>query len=103
MVQTHLQWYHKVDPGRVRVVYNGVTSTDFQLKHRETHRAQIRKNLGLEQEVLFLFVGNNFRLKGLRTALEAMRLFKKDHLHVHLAIVGGSRLSPIERLRNDGG
>ena len=97
MVQTHLQWYHKVDPGRVRVVYNGVDVSRFSLKHRETHRAQIRKNLGLEQEVLFLFVGNNFRLKGVRTALEAMRLFKKDHLHAHLAIVGGG---PIEHYRN---
>ena len=98
MVQTHLQWYHKVDPGRVRVVYNGVDVNRFSLKHRETHRAQIRKNLGLEQEVLFLFVGNNFRLKGLRTALEAMRLFKKDHLHVHLAIVGGEPIEPYRKI-----
>jgi UDP-glucose:(heptosyl)LPS alpha-1,3-glucosyltransferase len=97
MVQTHLQWYHKVDSGRVRVVYNGVDVCRFSPKHRMTHRDQIRKNLGLGQEVLFLFVGNNFRLKGVRTALEAMRLFKEDHRNAHLAIVGGG---PIEPYRN---
>jgi len=97
MVQTHLQWYYQVDPGRVRFVYNGVDVNRFSPKHRMTYRDPIRKNLGLEQEVLFLFVGNNFRLKGLRTALKAMRFFKKDLRNAHLAIVGGG---PIEPYRN---
>jgi UDP-glucose:(heptosyl)LPS alpha-1,3-glucosyltransferase len=96
MVQTHLQWYYKVDSGRVRFVYNGVDVNRFSPKHRMTYRDPIRKNLGLEQEVLFLFVGNNFRLKGLRTALKAMRFLKKDHQNAHLAIVGGG---PIESYR----
>ncbi len=97
MVQIQLERYHKVDSGRVRVVQNGVDINRFSPKHRMTYRDQIRKNLGLEQGVLFLFVGNNFRLKGLRTALKAMRFFKRDHLQVHLAIVGGG---PIEPYRN---
>jgi UDP-glucose:(heptosyl)LPS alpha-1,3-glucosyltransferase len=97
MVQFQLQRYHNIDSSRVRIVYNGVDLSQFPSKHRRTYRDQIRKNLGLEQEVLFLFVGNNFRLKGLRTALKAMRFFKRDHRDAHLAIVGKG---PIELYRN---
>ena len=88
MVQNHMQGYYKVDSNRVRLVYNGVDIRRFSEKDRAVHRIQIRKKLGLGEEVLFLLAEHNPRLKGIRTALKAVALLKKDHSNIHLALIG---------------
>lgn len=87
MVQTHLQAHYNVDPGRIKLVYNGVDLSRFQ-GERRAHRERIRKELGLQREVLFLQSTNNYRLKGVDTALEALRYLTGKNVHVHLAVIG---------------
>jgi UDP-glucose:(heptosyl)LPS alpha-1,3-glucosyltransferase len=88
MVQNHMQHYYKVEPNRQRLVYNGIANNLFSKEDRTVHRIQIRKKLGLGEEVLFLFAGHNPRLKGIRTALKAIALLKRDHPRIHLAAIG---------------
>ena len=85
---------HRVPPERIRVVYNGVDPDRFSPEHRGTYRDAVRRELGVEgQTVLALIVAHNFRLKGVPTLLRAMRQLKARCRPVHLAVVGGKRLS----------
>lgn len=88
MVQNHMQYYYNVEPSRQRLVYNGIDVNLFSKKNRTVHRMHIRQKLGLGEKVLFLFAGHNPRLKGIRTALKAMALLKRDHPRAHLVVVG---------------
>ena len=69
-------------------------------------RTQILTNLNLKEAdnpVLFLFVANNFRLKGLAVLIEAMSLYlkrthdKKDR-QAYLVVAGGGRTHKYRRL-----
>jgi UDP-glucose:(heptosyl)LPS alpha-1,3-glucosyltransferase len=70
--------YYAVRNERIVVIPNGV-KTDKQIDADEANRLreQIMRQLAIKEAdkaVLFLFVANNFRLKGLSVLLEAMRL-----------------------------
>jgi len=70
--------YYAVSDERIVVIANGV-KTDKQIDADEASklREQIMRQLAIKEAdkpVFFLFVANNFRLKGLAVLLEAMRL-----------------------------
>jgi len=99
MVAHDLMHYHHVSPGQVRLVYNGVDTTRFSPAHRVAHRAEVRERLKVaDHETLLLIVAHNFRLKGVSTLVRATgRLIRAGHA-VRLAVVGGRRFAPYERL-----
>lgn len=98
MVERHLQVHHSVEQMRLRRIYNGVNTERFAPRHRRTHRAVVRQRLGLRDETLFLIVAHNFRLKGVPTLLASMGELVARGRKVHLAVVGGKRVAPYERL-----
>ena len=94
MVASDFQHYHGVRPERIRLVYNGVDVRRFSPEHRGKHRRECRGRLGVaDGEVLFLFVGHNFRLKGLATAIRAVGRLHAAHQPVRLAVVGGGLIA----------
>lgn len=75
--------HYNADDRRIVITPNGVR-TDKQLYSDEAEklRAQIHAKLGLEKSdrpVFFLFVANNFRLKGLSPLIKAMQLTAGDN------------------------
>ncbi len=85
--------FHGVSPGRIRMVYNGVDTDRFSPDHRATHRRPVRDRLGVDDDTLLvLVVAHNFRLKGVPTALRAVRRLTSEGRKIHLAVVGGRRL-----------
>ena len=77
LIKTHILQHYPVDPGKISVIYNGVDTAKFTPSVRQIHRARIRQSLGIsETDPVLLFVGNNFKLKGLELILRAMRRLK---------------------------
>ena len=92
---------------RLTVIPNGV-KTDNQIDPARTDRlrAQILAELGLAQRdkpVLFLFVANNFRLKGLAVLIKAMQWQRTDNMghQVYLIVVGAGRPHKYRRLAKE--
>ena len=98
MVEQDLTRFHGVQPNRMRRIYNGVDTERFSPRHRRQYRDDVRRQLGLRDEVLFLIVAHNYRLKGVPTLLEALARLTAAKHPVHVAIVGGKRFAPYQRL-----
>jgi UDP-glucose:(heptosyl)LPS alpha-1,3-glucosyltransferase len=71
---------------RVRVIYNGVDHSRFHPGVRSRDRKKVRGALGIpENELLLLFVSNDFRRKGL---LGLIRTMAQTDQEVRLLVVG---------------
>jgi UDP-glucose:(heptosyl)LPS alpha-1,3-glucosyltransferase len=80
--------YHVPD-SRLSVVYNGVDTSRLTPENRSTLGAALRAKLGLDRERLAaLFVGHDWRRKGLMTAIEGIR---KARVPWDLWVLGGER------------
>ena len=89
MVADDYQSYHGVPEEQIRVVYNGVDTQRFSPDHRESHRQSTREKLvSRADEVLFLFVGHDFRRKGLATAIRATGRLADEGHPVRLVVAG---------------
>lgn len=74
--QDMIRWY-KVPEDRITVVYNGVNIERFHPRNRQ-YREEIRKRYGIGDEIVILFVSNNFRMKGLNYLMKALSNLKKE-------------------------
>lgn len=88
MVQDDLRLRYGLDPSRIRLVYNGIDPRRLAGLDARGCREDLRNSLGLRDEILFLFVAHNFRLKGLGPSLKALSLLKRSGRPCHLAVVG---------------
>jgi UDP-glucose:(heptosyl)LPS alpha-1,3-glucosyltransferase len=92
-----IQWY-QIPEDRVAVIYNGVNLEQFHPRNGR-YREEIRKKHGVGEEVLLLFVSNNFRMKGLGILMEVLADLKKEGgPPVKLLIVGRDRKGSYSRL-----
>lgn len=70
----------------VRVIPNGVDTREFCESNRAAQRQQARRRLDLhDTDFVLLLIGNDWRVKGVPTILEAMALLP---IPVHLLVVG---------------
>lgn len=97
MVRRDMASFHALPPDLVRVVYNGIDVARFSPDHRARHRAAVRRSLGIQNEVLFLLVAHNFKLKGVGPAIEAAAEVARAHSNVRLVVIGRDRPAPYER------
>jgi UDP-glucose:(heptosyl)LPS alpha-1,3-glucosyltransferase len=100
--QDILRWY-RIPPDQIAVVYNGVNVDRFHARNRR-YRGEIRGRHGIGEEILFLFVSNNFRLKGLgflMRILAGLKQKKSMEAPFRLLILGRDRRSPYLRLARD--
>lgn len=93
MVKREVQHYYPIPDDRFFVAHSGVDQPEANAAEQ---RAEWRRKLGFrDNQVVALFVGSEFRRKGLPTLLEAMALLKDKA--PHLVIVGGKDLAPYQQ------
>lgn len=102
MVMGHLQRFHHVPKNRIHVIPNAIDAERLAVPQPGAVRCRFRNALGLAPEDLVgLFVGHNFRLKGLgpllRTLADRSRR-RPDGRPIHLVVCGGGAIAPFRRL-----
>lgn len=102
MVRGHLERYHGVPTGRVRVIPNAIDAGRLAVDDPAATRREFRRRHGLgDADLAGLFVGHNFRLKGLPPLLRTLRhRADRDRAGrpIHLVVCGGGRIGPMQRL-----
>jgi UDP-glucose:(heptosyl)LPS alpha-1,3-glucosyltransferase len=92
-----LHWY-AIPEERITVIYNGVDLERFHPKNRR-HREEIRRRHGIRDEFVFLFVSNNFGMRGLGHLLMALAEMKRETFPpFRLIVLGRDRKGPYLRL-----
>jgi UDP-glucose:(heptosyl)LPS alpha-1,3-glucosyltransferase len=91
LVASDYQRFHGIPEERLRIIHFGVDTENFSPRHRAEFREPLRRQLGLgDADLLVLFVGHDFRRKGLLTAVRAINRLASAEVRVRLAVVGGN-------------
>ena len=92
LAKKQLQWLFNIPDSRIQVIHPGVTAKEFGEVRRERCRREIRHRHGLSpRDVVVLFVGMNFDVKGLDRILKGMACFTENnrrHHNLKLLVVG---------------
>jgi glycosyltransferase involved in cell wall biosynthesis len=95
--------HYGVSDDRIVVVPNGIKiNKRIDISHADNLRSQILAQLGLKEAdnpVFFLFVANNFRLKGLACLIKAMQLVSPNitERKAYLVVAGNDRTHKYRR------
>lgn len=100
MVRRHIQHYHHVPRNLISVVPNAIDPSRVRVAHPGATRCAFRNRLGIEPgELVGLFVGHNFALKGLRPLLQALADRRRQGRRpIRLLVCGGGSLARYRRL-----
>lgn len=102
MVKRHLEEFHHVPRQRIHVVPNAIDVKRVDVAQPGALRCAFRNRLGLEpRDLVGLFVGHNFALKGLRPLIDglgARRRRDPEGRAIHLLVCGGGDPAPYARL-----
>jgi UDP-glucose:(heptosyl)LPS alpha-1,3-glucosyltransferase len=102
MVKQHIERYHHVPKELIRVVPNAIDPARLAVSQPGAVRCALRNRLGLEPDDLVgLFVGHNFALKGLEPlllALGARRARDRSARPIHLLVCGNGAIGRYGRL-----
>jgi len=70
--------YYETASEKVVVVFNSVDLDRFHPRNQDSYRVQKRSSLGIPPEaIVLIFVGNNYRLKGLEPLMGAVGLLRE--------------------------
>jgi UDP-glucose:(heptosyl)LPS alpha-1,3-glucosyltransferase len=98
MVQRHAREYYQLDDSRVKVVHNAIDTERFPTQDRLVIRSKMRDQHDLlPEDNVGLFVGHNYRLKGLLPLFHAVQRLPND-VNFRLLICGSANYSRFERL-----
>jgi UDP-glucose:(heptosyl)LPS alpha-1,3-glucosyltransferase len=99
MVRRHLQQFHHVPRERIAVVPNAIDQQRVRLSHPGATRCAFRNRLGIEPgELVGLFVGHNFALKGLSPLMRALgERARRSGRTIHLLVCGGGQVTRFRR------
>jgi len=90
--------------GKLRVLHPGIDLEHFHPRNRETYRCKIRNQFNFaDSDLVLLFVGMNFELKGLETLIKALaqvRQQRPDQV-VRLLVVGKGNQARFHRFATD--
>jgi UDP-glucose:(heptosyl)LPS alpha-1,3-glucosyltransferase len=102
MVRRHLEEFHHVSKQRIHVVPNAIDVRRVDVSQPGAVRCAFRNRLGFEPgDLVGLFVGHNFALKGLRpliAALGARRRLHPSGRPIHLLVCGSGNSAPYVRM-----
>jgi UDP-glucose:(heptosyl)LPS alpha-1,3-glucosyltransferase len=102
LVKRDLVRYHRVPLHRIYVVPNAIDPHRLEVSQPSAVRCAFRNRIGLEPgDLVGLFVGHNFALKGLQPLLKALgqrRRRHRDGRRIHLLVCGGGNASAYGRL-----
>lgn len=99
-VESQLWDQHMIPSEAISVIYNGVDLERFHPCHKEGHGRGLREKLGLKKARVFLFVSNNYLLKGLSFLIQALGILNthRPKMPVALLVVGKDRPGPFRNL-----
>jgi len=102
MVMGHLQRFHHVPKGRIHVIPNAIDADRLVVSQPGAVRCKFRNAVGLAPDDLVgLFVGHNYWLKGLKPLLQALAARKQTRpgaRPIKLVVCGGGSVGPFRRL-----
>jgi UDP-glucose:(heptosyl)LPS alpha-1,3-glucosyltransferase len=102
MVLRHFRHYYRIDPNDVRVIPSAIDPDRFLEHDRPRRRLEWRQRWGVGPgETVALFMGMNYRLKGIEPLLHAIRLLKPEQIGdrgFRLLIFGNPEARRYERL-----
>ncbi len=105
MVRGHLEHYHGVPRDRIAVIPNAIDAQRLLVANPASVREEFRRRHGLKTtDLIGLFVGHNFRLKGLPAllrALQARRQRPNSPRTIHVLVCGGGNLGPFRRMTRE--
>lgn len=97
MVQQHFEQYYGIGPERIRIIPNAIDPERFIDRDRLKLRAEVRDRHGIEaDETVGLFVGHNYRLKGLGPLMHAVA--EMTPARFRLLVCGSARTGRWQRL-----
>jgi UDP-glucose:(heptosyl)LPS alpha-1,3-glucosyltransferase len=96
LVRRNIATCFGVAPERFVVIPNGADTERFSPQRRVALREQARQAFGVEKKVVCLAVAHNFDLKGVATAVRAIRRLARQGVPVHLLVAGNG---PVEKYR----
>jgi UDP-glucose:(heptosyl)LPS alpha-1,3-glucosyltransferase len=98
MVKEHLREYYGIGARRVRVVHNAIDPGRFVEANRLRLREELQVRLGVPVAAMVgLFVGHNYRLKGLDPLLHAVHALP-NWVPFQLLVCGSSKIGRYRRL-----
>jgi UDP-glucose:(heptosyl)LPS alpha-1,3-glucosyltransferase len=102
MVRRHIQQFQHVPRQLIQVVPNAIDADRVRVAHPGAVRCALRNRLGLEpSDLVGLFVGHNFALKGLKPLMKALAVRGRTGAGaraIHLLVSGGGRVASYRRL-----
>jgi UDP-glucose:(heptosyl)LPS alpha-1,3-glucosyltransferase len=102
MVHTHIEQTYHVPERRISTIPNAIEADRLGVSQPGAVRCGFRNGLGLEpHDLVGLFVGHNYALKGLKPLLHALGERKRrdpSARRIHLLVCGGGRVAPYRRL-----
>ncbi|HEX8203091.1 MAG TPA: glycosyltransferase family 4 protein, partial [Isosphaeraceae bacterium] len=102
MVKRHLERYNGVPGDRIRVIPNAIDAARLAVADPQATRRDLRARHGLAaDDLVALFVGHNYWLKGLEPLLHALRHRRSrspSSRPIHLLVCGGGKRAPFQAL-----
>jgi len=98
MIKNDIIKYHNIEPERIDVIYNGVDLKRFNSDNKNRYRNAMREKLSLGEELVLLYISNNFRLKGLLTLVKSLGELKKSGKDFKALIIGRGNKTPYRKL-----
>ena len=99
LVRDEIIRYYHCEPHRIHVVYNGANLEKFTPDLRPRYRRDTRRKLGLQDnEIALLFLGHNFKRKGLHALIRALPHLERQNTPYRLLVVGKGRRQSCDRL-----
>lgn len=90
--------HYPIREEQVITIYNGVDLERFNPSVRGRFRGQVRNKWGIAaREMVVLFVGNDFRRKGLMPLLQATGILRQKGMRIKVMIVGRDSPGPFVR------
>ena len=90
MVKRDIMKYYPVNDGKIEIVYNGTDLERFRPVGTQ-EKAALKERLNIKEGKVVLFVGADFKRKGLPVLLKAFSLMKRDGVRL---IAAGKRPKP---------
>ncbi|MCP4255234.1 MAG: glycosyltransferase family 4 protein [Candidatus Scalindua sp.] len=98
MIKNDIIKYHNIEPEKIDVVYNGVNLNRFNPDNKNRYRKAVREKLSIGDELVVLYISNNFRLKGLFTLVKSLGELNKSGRDFKALIIGRGNEVPYRKL-----
>jgi UDP-glucose:(heptosyl)LPS alpha-1,3-glucosyltransferase len=104
MCKNQLIHYYGVPEDNIRLVYNGVDLKRFNQGIKDKLADSSKGKLGIsERDTVLLFVGHNFKRKGLQFAIQCAIALKAQGHRVKLLVAGRGNPAPFLRIAGEKG